>query len=71
MAAAAAGAGVVEVDDRKQQRHEAQQVARPQADLAPLMQVTDSPVALLAAPNLPVADAPALIWGKRSARVTP
>ena len=40
----------------------------PQTDLAPLMQVTDSPVALLAAPNLPVADAPALIAYARAAR---
>jgi tripartite-type tricarboxylate transporter receptor subunit TctC len=40
----------------------------PQADLAPVMQLTDSPVALLAAPNLPAADAPALIALARAAR---
>jgi tripartite-type tricarboxylate transporter receptor subunit TctC len=33
----------------------------PQADLMPLMQLVDSPVALLAAPNLPVDDAAGLI----------
>ncbi|MBR0673930.1 Bug family tripartite tricarboxylate transporter substrate binding protein [Neoroseomonas soli] len=39
----------------------------PQADLAPVMQLLDSPVALLAAPNLPAADAAALIALARSA----